>query len=255
MVRGHLHHTRAYTVPGLHGTRACTVYLPPGYFEQTGRRYPVAYFFDGQNMFDDHTSFAGGWRLHHLLDERAAQGKPVPLVVAVHHGGPHRNEDLSPWGIGRGHRGRADALLDWMTGELARFVHEDLRVLPGPENTLVGGSSLGGLAAVYAFFKYPHVFGRVLAMSPSLWVHRHGILHLAAHQPVAAHSRIYLDAGGREMGGACLRDAEHLAGLLHTRGLGGQVMWRPDKRGVHNERNWRRRLPKALRFLYDGSRR
>lgn len=255
MVRGHLHLTRAYSIPGLTGTRACTVYLPPGYFEHPERRYPVAYFFDGQNMFGDHGSYSGGWRLHQILDERATKGKAVPIVVAIHHGGSHRIEDLSPWGIGRGRRGRADALLNWVTHELAGFVNADLRVLPGAHNTLIGGSSLGGLAALYAFFKHPQFFGHVLAMSPSLWVHRQGILQLAAHAPVWPHSRVYLDAGGREMGGACMRDTAHLAALLSARGLSGQLMWRPDKRGSHNERNWRRRLPKALRYLYDGTRR
>jgi predicted alpha/beta superfamily hydrolase len=252
--RGRLHHTRAYVVPGLHGTRACTVYLPPGYAHGI-RRHPVAYMFDGQNLFGDAGSFSGGWHLHSLLDERAARGKPAPIVVGVHHGGVHRIEDLSPWGIGRSHHGRADALLDWLVGTLRRYVHEELRVLTGPEHTMIGGSSLGGLAAVYAWLRHPEVFGRVLAMSPSLWVHREGVRRLAAQGRWHPETRVYLDAGEREMGGDALRDGERLASLLTAQGLSPtsrQLMWRPDRRGAHNERAWRRRLPKALRFLYDG---
>ncbi|MEB3220643.1 MAG: alpha/beta hydrolase-fold protein [Candidatus Sericytochromatia bacterium] len=254
--RGHLHHTRAYVVPGLHGLRACTVYLPPGYHRDGGARYPVAYMFDGQNLFGDAGSFSGGWHLHTLLDERAAKGKPVPIVVGIHHGGAHRLEDLAPWGVGRGHHGRADALLDWIVGTLHRFVHEDLRVLPGPAHTLLGGSSLGGLAALYGWLRHPEVFGRVLAMSPSLWVHREGLRRMAAHARLHPEARVYLDAGGREMGGQALRDAARFAAVLAARGLSPearQLMWRPDQRGAHNERAWRRRAPKALRFLYDGA--
>lgn len=58
------------------------------------------------------------------------------------------------------------------------------------------------------------------------------------------------------MGGQVLRDGAHLAALLAARGLSPaarQLLWRPDQRGSHNERAWRRRLPKALRFLYDGA--
>lgn len=253
---GTLYHTRQYHIPGIHGTRGCTIYFPPDYFHNHHALYPVAYLFDGQNVFGDAGSFSGGWHVHQLLNERAAKGKVVPIVVGIHHGGHHRMEDLSPWGVGRGHRGHADAMLDWVVGSLRRFVAEDLRVLQGPEHTLVGGSSLGGLAALYAGFRHPDVFGRVLAMSPSIWVHRGAVLEHARTARLQRGARYYIDAGGRE-GAGMMQYAEHLAGILEARGLtaGEGLMWRPDKRGSHNERNWNRRLPKAIRFLYDGSKR
>jgi hypothetical protein len=39
----------------------------------------------------------------------------------------------------------------------------------------------------------------------------------------------------------------HLAGRGYD---DDRLMFRPDSRGAHNEASWRRRLPKALRFLY-----
>jgi predicted alpha/beta superfamily hydrolase len=251
---GTLFKTRPYEIPGLAGARPCTIWFPPAYFRDPQARFPVAYMFDGQNLFGDEGSFSGGWHVHRVMDARAAKGKVVPIVVGIHHGGATRAEELSPWGIGRGKHGKADALLDWVTGTLRRFVAEDLRVLEGPEHTLVGGSSLGGLAALYAGFRHPDVFGRVLAMSPSLWVHRGGIHAIARQARLAPGARFYLDAGGREMGGRMLHDAERLAWLLAERGLvpSQDLMWRPDQRGSHNERAWSRRLPKAVRFLYDG---
>lgn len=253
---GTLYRTRDYDVPGLHGSRACTIYFPPDYFRATREHYPVAYMFDGQNLFGDAGSFSGGWHVHRLMDERAAKGKIVPIVVGIHHGGAHRMEDLSPWGIGRGHKGHADATLDWVVGTLRRFVAEDLRALPGPEHTLIGGSSLGGLAALYAGFRHPDVFGRVLAMSPAIWVHRGALLDHARTARLQRGCRFYVDAGGRE-GAGMLPLAERLAAILEQRGLvqGEHLMWRPDQRGSHNERNWERRLPKAIRFLYDGAKR
>ncbi|MEB3195926.1 MAG: alpha/beta hydrolase-fold protein [Candidatus Sericytochromatia bacterium] len=254
---GQLHLTRPLAVRGLRGERRCTLYLPPGYHDAPTRRYPVAYLFDGQNLFGDAGSFAGGWHLHHLLDARAAAGKLTPIVVGIHHGGAHRTEDLSPWRLGRGQEGRFEALLDWLLRELRPLIQSELRGLEGPGDTLIGGASLGGLAALYAQFKHPDVFGRALVMSPSLWVNRAGMAQLAYQARWTAEMRLYLDAGGREMGGQALRDARRMAEQLVARGLepGVQLMWRPDRRGAHNERNWARRLPKALRFLYDGARR
>lgn len=243
---GRLHLSKAFEAPGVPGKRPLTVYLPPGY-EASRERYPVAYLFDGQNLFGDAGTFAGGWHLHEALDALASKGKRVPIVIGIHHGGATRSEELSPWGIGRGHRAHGDALLDWVTGPLQAMVAEEMRVLSGPEHTLIGGASLGGLMALYGACRHPAVFGRCLAMSPSIWVHRGAILQVVRHSPLRGDARVYLDFGARESGFA---HAETLAATLAHKGLAESFMWRPDAKGVHSERHWRRRLPKALRFFY-----
>ncbi|MDB4963632.1 MAG: hypothetical protein JWP01_3631 [Myxococcales bacterium] len=75
-------------------------------------------------------------------------------------------------------------------------------------------------------------------------------------QPVPARSRIYLDIGAREGEGRMLPIVERFAARLRARGWGEpaergarRVMMRPDARGRHDERAWRRRFPKALRFV------
>src|SRR5438105_18192 len=44
--------------PQLGNARDLYVYLPPSY-PRGGRRYPVVYMQDGQNLFDEETSFSG----------------------------------------------------------------------------------------------------------------------------------------------------------------------------------------------------
>lgn len=246
---GRLHRTRAFEVPGLPGRYPLTVYLPPGY-EHGVKRYPVAYMFDGQNLYGDAGSFSGGWHLHQALDDRAAKGKVVPIVIGIHHGGASRMEELSPWTIQRGGHGRGEATMKWITGHLRKIVAEDLRVLHGPENTMLGGSSLGGLMALYGFGRYPHVFGSVMSMSPALWVGRGAVFKVVEEAWWEGERKVYIDAGGRE--GQAFHAAEAMARVFERKGLvdGKTLMWRPDKRGSHNERNWARRLPKALRFIY-----
>jgi predicted alpha/beta superfamily hydrolase len=92
-----------------------------------------------------------------------------------------------------------------------------------------------------------------MAMSPSVWVKGGAMIQVARHAPLWPGARIYVDAGGRE-GYAMQRYAAEIPEILAARGLEG-VMWRPEKKGSHNEKAWRRRLPKAMRFLLDGSRR
>jgi len=246
--RGHTFHTEPLEVPGI-GQRRLHVYLPPGYERDTQRAYPVAYMFDGQNVFGDEGSFAGGWRMHRVLDGLRARGLQVPIVVGIHHGGPERILELTPWHTSSGQEGRANALLDWIAGDLAGQVRSKLRALSGPAHTLVGGSSMGGLTALYAVFRRPDFFGGALAMSPSLWVSGGAIFRYLSVQPLPWRCRVYMDAGGRERW--LQNSGAQLANLLARRGLepGQHLMWRADPRGGHHERSWRRRLPAALRFL------
>lgn len=249
---GRLIRARSHDVPGLPSRLAITLYLPPSY-EESGKAYPVAYMFDGQNLFGDEGSFSGGWHLHEHLDRLAAQGKRVPIVVGIHHGGPSRFQELSPWPVeDPSVPGLGDKLLDWIVGTLATLVAEDLRILTGPQNTTIGGSSLGGLLALYGFARHPGFFGRALVMSPSLWVNDGAIFHYVAKARIWGDPRLYLDCGAREARGHAIMHAQWMVQLLERKGFvpGRHFMWRPDSRGSHNERAWRRRLPKALRYLY-----
>lgn len=253
LLQGRLHRTKAFEVPGLAGKRPLTLYLPPGY-DHDKRRYGVAYMFDGQNLFGDHGSFAGGWHLHRALDVRASIGLEVPIVVGIHHG-PSRAQELSPWPVEDNQEGQGDLFLDWVTGPLAAMVAEDLRVKSGPEHTLVGGSSLGGMLALYAFFRHNALFGKALCMSPSLWVHEGEVFAYAARARCAGDPRVYLDCGALEANGIVIEHAQWMADLLRRKGFieGHHYVWRPDPRGDHTERDWRRRLPMALRYLYEGT--
>jgi predicted alpha/beta superfamily hydrolase len=228
-----------------------TIYVPPGYDDGRGH-VPVAYLFDGQNLFGDDGTYAGGWHLHEVLEARAAKGKTVPLVVGLHHGGASRLSEFTPWPI-EGHPAWGDAYLTWVVGTVVPRINREWRVLQGPAHTAIGGSSLGGLMGLYGFLHHPEVFGRVMAMSPSVWVQDREMVRAFARLPLPAERRIYVDAGGREKPRTTIGCRE-LIEVLTARGCvqGEDLMWRFVAKEGHNERAWRRRLPKALRFLYDG---
>ena len=250
LLAGRLHRAKPMTIPGFEGDRHLTLYLPHDY-DHTDKRYPVAYMWDGQNLFGDHGTFAGGWRLHHALDMRATRGKTVPIVVAIHHG-IARESELVPWPVEEQGEAKADAILDWLTGTLMPMVEREVRVLTDPAHTMVGGSSLGGLLSLYAFFRHNDRFGKALCMSPSLWVAEGKIFEYVSKAACSGDPRLYLDCGAKEANGIVIEHAEWMAQLLERKGFWKDYHfhWRPDPRGDHNERAWRRRLPRALHFLY-----
>jgi predicted alpha/beta superfamily hydrolase len=237
--------------PGLPEGLRITAYLPPGY-ETSNQDYALAIFFDGQNIFDDEGSYRGGWQLHRLLDYRACRGERVPLAVGIHTDWS-RSAVLSPWSHD-GTPALGDRMLDWITGWLTPTIRSEMRVRPGPEGVLLGGSSLGGLLSLYGFFRHPEHFGRVIAMSPSLGVAggRHGPIYGYVHEMPRRGGRIYMDAGGRECQCTNIMNLTgDMARLLSDKGyrLGDDLLFHADPDGAHDEQAWKRRLPGALEFM------
>jgi predicted alpha/beta superfamily hydrolase len=238
-----------FEIPAV-GRRHVRVYVPPHLHREGRGPGPVLYMFDGQNLFHDEPSFAGGWHLHRTAERFARQKRRTPVIVGIDHGGERRIDELGPFPTDRG-GGRTDALLDWMGQALLPQIQRDFGVAREPEHVGVGGSSMGGLAALYAHFRRPELFGLVLSMSPALWFGNSRIFEFIAASGKPWRSRIYLDSGGLEAGGAMLKAAQRLAEHLRGRGWDdSSLRFLASRRGTHNEKHWRRRAPLALEFLF-----
>ncbi|MDQ3937858.1 MAG: hypothetical protein M3253_04155, partial [Chloroflexota bacterium] len=71
----------------LGGSRDVLVYLPPSLVAAgpegawDGRRHPVLYFHDGQNVFDERTSNSGEWQADETLEMLAGEGLEAVAVA------------------------------------------------------------------------------------------------------------------------------------------------------------------------------
>jgi enterochelin esterase-like enzyme len=88
---------------------------------------------------------------------------------------------------------------DFLINEVMPFLYERYRIGRGPENTGLGGSSLGAIISLYTVMDRPGVFGRLLLESPSLFISNRQLLKqsLAVRQ---WPERIFLAVGTRESG-------------------------------------------------------
>jgi len=236
--------------------RDVTVYLPPGYEHDAGRSYPVLYMQDGQNLFDAETSFIKGrtWRMAETADAAIEAREIEPLViVGVANAGERRLAEYTPthdWKLGGGHADRYGRLL---VEELLPFIAARYRVRTDAENTGLGGSSLGALAALYLGLRHEDTFGKLAVLSPSVWWNHRVILSLVGEMaPVLrARPRIWLDVGEDE-GRRAAADVELLDRRLRTKG------WRPGtdlnfgqvEGGTHDESAWAVRVRPMLQFLF-----
>lgn len=269
---GHGHHTvvgtlkvieRVYS-PQLENTRDLLVYLPPSYMHGL-RRYPVLYMHDGQNLFDEVTSFTGEWRVDETLQELSREGLEA-IVVGVPNMGPERLNEYSPFVDTRHGGGQGDAYVQFLAETVKPLIDSLFRTQPDRETTGIMGSSMGGLISLYAFFRRPETFGFAGVMSPSFWFADRAIFPYIKKTLFAA-GRIYLDMGtdeypfirpglrrrvkARFKSRRYLADTRHLYGTLLQKGYRPKedVLYLEEKGARHEEAAWARRLPAALRFL------
>jgi predicted alpha/beta superfamily hydrolase len=249
-----LHKHEKFRSRFLRNQRDLIVYLPPGYHEQPQRHFPVLYMHDGQNLFDAATSFVPGmdWHVGHTADNFILTGAVQPLIiVGIYNAGKARINEYTPTKAPRLGGGRADQYAKFLMQEVMPFIQGEYRALSDPRVTGIGGSSLGALLSLYLGLKHPQTFGRIAALSPSIWWNQRVIYRFAAAAPVEPRPRIWLDIGTQE-GPRIVPEVEQLRDILLQRGwqLGKDLSYQRMEGAEHNEAAWAQRVGPFLQFLY-----
>lgn len=238
------------------GSREIVVYLPPDYDISPQRRYPVLYLQDGQNLFDPATAFLGNdWGLNKLADELIQTGQIEPLIIAgVYNSGRKRMSEYAPVRDRAGRGGGGRNYGRFLIEDVKPFIDSQYRTLPECTSTALGGSSLGGLVALYLGLKFPDVFCKLIVMSPSVWWADQAILRQIRASRLKPNQKIWLDTGTMEGQNplAVVDDAIRLRNALLKKGwqLGKDLIFVQDEGAGHDEKAWGRRMRAALQFLF-----
>ncbi len=178
--------------------RALSVYLPPGYAEEPGRRYPVIYFLHGYGMDAGCLTVGPRERLRRgfplplrlllagllrrlldfeTLDERIRRGDLPPFILVQPDGSLHlphkhgaRRIDGSPATKGSLY---ADSpytgnYRTYIFEEVVDYVDAHYRTLPEKRGRALVGGSMGGYGALLGGILYPGRFQAVAALSPAI---------------------------------------------------------------------------------------
>lgn len=242
------------TIPQLSGeqVRRAYVYLPESYDFEPEKRYPVMYLFDGHNVFfDEDAAYGTSWGMKDYMDE---SGKQLILVgIECNYEGNGRLEEYSPVTFDNSEmgriKGRGKHYMHWLINELKPYIDATYRTLPDRENTLIAGSSMGGLMALYAATTFNHIFQRAACLSPSLWVAPGKMLELIARAHIRRDTCIYLDYGAKEMfnhaaNAEALFSTSHLL-LIKRVNLAFRIV--PE--GTHCEASWAKQVPIFMECL------
>lgn len=234
------------TIPELSGgeLRRAYVWLPDAYDGDPDARFPVLYMFDGQNVFfDEDASFGTSWRMYDYLNA----GQPDVIVAAVSCSQTGRMAEYSPFSHENGDAGHVNArgrsTMEWLLGEFKPSVDAQYRTLPDRDNTLIAGSSMGGLMALYGAACYNRVFQRAACLSPSLWVDPSKIYNLIARANIKNDTTIYMDYGSQEINNheGSADALISMAQLLLRKRV--NLTFRIVPGGTHSEASWEQQIP------------
>jgi predicted alpha/beta superfamily hydrolase len=207
------------------------VYLPPGYEENTLKRYPVVYMQDGRNLFFPQESFLGAdWQVRQTLDLLDSMSVIDKTIVVGLYAQNREEEYTAP-----GYRFYGRSIVE----EVKPFIDSPFRTLPGSTDTAVMGSSLGGVVSFFMGWEWPEVFGRVACLSSTFgW--KDNLMDRVLREP-KRDIKIYLDSGWpRDNYEVTLS----MAMALMERGyeFGGNLLHFVFPNACHSESAWASRL-------------
>jgi predicted alpha/beta superfamily hydrolase len=233
----------AFLIPQLKRVRRVWIYLPENY---KAYRYPVLYMHDGQNVFDDATSYAGEWGVDEFLDSAMLKSC---IVVAIDHGGTKRINEYCPYDMEKYGKGEGNEYVDFLVKILKPFIDKNYYTLKDKSHTFIAGSSMGGLISMYAVLKYPNVFGGAGVFSPAFWIGGPKIFDDIKAKGKNINSKIYF-YGGKQEGETMIPDMLKAFEIMSKASKSKmETVIRDD--GKHNEARWRIEFPLFYKWMID----
>ena len=223
-----------FTSKILNNTRNITVYMPYNYSNKISD-YKLLFIFDG---IEYQHKIETPLILDNLI--HAKKIKPTLAVFIDNISYKIRSSELPT----------NPKFADFMAKELFPYISKRFNIKNKAENTVLAGSSYGGLASAYVAFQYPEIFGKVLSLSGSFWWHNNSGESEWLSEEIAKNKTkditFYLNAGVYETGYfsiGILESNRHLRTLLKAKNY--EVIYK-EVQGGHDYFSWRISLPDGL---------
>jgi predicted alpha/beta superfamily hydrolase len=253
--------------------RNVDVWLPEGY--NTNTKYKVVYMHDGQMLFDSTQTWnKKEWLADEIFAKLMAEKKIAPCIIVAIWNTPERITEYFPNKIfeilepelqksilekyGNGKKINSDNYLKFITSELKPYIDSHYSTLIEKENTMIMGSSMGGLISVYAISEYPDIFGGAACMStawfsfvePNYAIPSAVFEYIKKNLPSPGDHKIYFDYGTGESDKPYELTQSFIDLIAKGKGYTeSNYKSMVFEKAVHDEIAWSRRLEIPLVFL------
>ena len=220
------------------------------------------YFFDGHNLFrDEDATYGKSWGLDAYC---AAWDKPVIIVgmECAHEGNLRLSEYLpyASFGWLRNVPPLGEATMQALIYELKPYIDAAFPTIPLRECTGIGGSSMGGLMAIYALVRYNRWISKAACVSPALGTVSGKLWHEMNETALSPDTRAFFSWGTQEGYGGVENPWEedrksHLYRTIRATAnkidaQGGATRLYCQIGGKHCEADWEKQLPLFMPFLW-----
>ncbi|WP_163308393.1 alpha/beta hydrolase-fold protein [Dysgonomonas sp. 521] len=250
--------------------RNVDVWLPEGY--SPSRKYSVIYMHDGQALFDKHITWnSQEWDADSIVGRLVVDKKIKDcIIVGIWNNGKFRYPEYFPQkpyeSLPEDLRKRMDVevqsdnYLRFIVEELKPYIDKHYSTKPDRENTIVMGSSMGGLISVYAICEYPEIFGAAACLSTH-WIGDSGnpenneipqafVNYLKSYLPSPDGHKIYFDYGTEGIDKYYKTHQLLVDDVMQQKGYTSKEWLTKEFIGKdHSESAWNERLHIPLEFL------
>lgn len=252
-ITGQVKYHRSLKGEGING-RDIIVWLPPNYDANKKVRYPVLYMQDGQNIVDPATSaFGVDWKIDESLDSLIKNRIIEPIIVVGIYNTNNRMKEYTP-----GEKG--NAYMNFIVNTVKPLIDSAYLTKPDRANTMVGGSSAGGIFSFMLVWEHPDIFSKAICMSPAFRL-PNGMAGDWNYVTTVRESKtkskdlfFYIDNGGVGLESELQPGIDEMLPLLKAKGYkeGVNFIFIQDKNARHFESEWAKRFPNAIKWLLTG---
>ncbi|WP_044210018.1 alpha/beta hydrolase-fold protein [Flammeovirga sp. OC4] len=243
-ITGEVRYHRNFHIDGILD-RDIIVWLPPSYLSDTDKRYPVLYMHDGQNIIDPATSsFGVDWQVDETVDSLVRKDLLEEIIIVGSYCTTDRTEDYGDTDKGKIYR-KSIAI------DLKHFIDNNYRTKPEKQNTVVAGSSMGGLVSFMIAWEYADLFKGAICMSPAFkyedFDHIESIKDSSKKELL-----IYIDNGGKQVDVILQEGVDKMSASLLEKGFkqNNDLFVVIDKEARHSEGDWAKRFPNAIQLFF-----
>ncbi len=136
-----------YFSKSLNYTNNALVYLPPSYYKEPNKKYPVFYLISGTTDTEEVYYKVG--RVNYILDNLIAEGKAKEMIVVLPYGNPNKLVPFKPTDAMPATRFGNDVFSNDLVGDLMPYIESTYRTINDREHRAIGGFSRGGNQGLY----------------------------------------------------------------------------------------------------------
>jgi enterochelin esterase-like enzyme len=220
--------------------RRAFVYTPPGYDEETDKRYPVLYLQHGFGENEYGWSVQGHAGL--IMDNLIAEKKAKPFIIVMTYG---MTNDTRVGGLRDFNIGPFQTVL---CDELIPYIDSHFRTLADQPHRAMAGLSMGGMETKTITLKKLDTFSHIGLFSGGS-IAPSDIQELDAFKK--GNKLVFVSYGSRELGGGQRRGGDPKAAVEALAGAGINARFYVSPETAHEWHTWRRSLREFAPLLFE----